>query len=487
VLIKGERGRMNRIFRILTAITLISAAGISLSYAETIWEKRQKASQGIEEKQESAEVAPATPKSTSPIPLNEIYIPDYLGSIIETHEGTNGKLIVHIQDAHANYEAQKNIAGIIETLLRDYGMKLVLREGGISDKNFTYLREKYSLDARTSASEEMLKDATITAIDYVNITTDYPMVIQGMEDKGTYDENRFSILELDKFKGATSEYVNKLIAVSGSLKTKIYNQDLMAMDKAKKDYESETSDLLAYYKALNEIVQKKGVPVSEYPNFTTLMKINDMEKKIDFAKVNSDKATDDEKKVYTEYQKALKELNVNKLFKEEPILENKIQEAVSENADQKELYRISKALTIMDKMLNVKLVPEEYNYFLENKKDFDPKLWSDFLKKKSEELGITAQMPENLYSVTDNMPTIEKVYATAWKRDMVFVKKTGESMERNNVDKAILVAGGFHTPTLTQLLDDAGYSYIIISPKVFSKTDDNVYKESLKGEWAEPK
>jgi len=483
---KVERGHMSRLLKVLNVMLIITAIGISLSYAETIWEKRQKASQGIEEKLESAEVTPAAPTSTSPIPLNEIYIPEYLGSVIETHEGTNGKLIVHIQDAHANYEAQKNIAGIIETLMADHGVKLILREGGISDKDFTYLRNEASLDARIRASEGLLKDTTITAIDYVNITTDYPMTIQGMEEKGLYDENRFSILELDKFRGVASEYVQKMSSAADNLKQKIYNQGLLALDKAKKDYESEASDLLAYYSALNEIAQKKGVPTSEYRNFTALMKINDMEKKIDFAKVNSDEATEDEKKLYSEYQNSLKELNVNRLFKEEPLLENKIQKGLSENSDQKELYSISKALSIIDKMLNVKLVPEEYTYFLENKRDFDPKLWTDFLRKKSDELGMGLQISENHYAVTDNMPTIEKVYETALKRDKVFVQKTAERLKKDNEDKAILVAGGFHTPTLTQLLNDAGYSYIVISPKVSTKTDDNVYKESLKGEWAEP-
>ena len=33
-------------------------------------------------------------------------------------------------------------------------------------------------------------------------------------------------------------------------------------------------------------------------------------------------------KLYDEYQEALKKLNVNKLFKEEPLLENKIQGAI---------------------------------------------------------------------------------------------------------------------------------------------------------------
>ena len=402
---------MGRILKILTAIAVISAAGISLSYAETIWEKRQKAlnpeTQPKAEQQKAEEIAaPAKPVTLDPADPFNITVPAMYGTIIDSYKGTNGKLIVHIQDAHANYEAQKNIAGIIESLLSGYDMKLIFREGGSTDKDFTYLRKEAGLDARIRASEKLLKNATITAIDYVNLTTDYPMTIQGIEERALYDENRFSILELDKFRDVASDYVKKMSLLADALKPKIYNQDLMALDKAKKDYEAEASDLLAYYKALNEIVQKKGITTAEYPNFSALIKINDMEKKIDFVKVNSPEATEDQKKLYAEYQKALKDLSVNKLFKEEPLIENKIQEAVSDNNDQKELFRISKAISLMGKMLNVKLVPEEYGYFLQNKKDFDPNEWANFLTKKSEELNLGLKAPENSYALTDNTATL---------------------------------------------------------------------------------
>ena len=476
------RRLMSRTLRVLTAFFVISAIGISLSYAETIWEKRQKASQGIGAKQESIESAPIKEKSTSPIPLNEIAIPNQYGSIIETHEGTNGKLIVHIQDAHANYEAQKNIAGIIETLVLNQDINLVLREGNSTDKDFTYLQKEASLDARKMAAEKLLQNATISGIDYLNLTSDYKIAFQGIEDEALYTENKNALWEMDKFKDAASEYVNKLIIAADSIKTKLYNQDLLTLDKAGKDYENEDTDLLAYYKSLYDITQKKNIDTAGFPNFSSLMKINELEQKINFTKINDKTATGEEKAVYDEYQASLKKLNMSNLFKEEPLIENKIQEAISENSDQKTLYRISKALSIMDKMLNVKVVPEEYSYFLENKSDFNPQAWSKFLKNKSDELGLGLNVSENYYVIADNMQAIEKFYSTAGERDKVFIRKSEERMAKDNAQSAILVAGGFHTPKLTQLLGDAGYSYIVISPKVTTKTDDNLYRSALKND-----
>ena len=476
---------MHRISKVLTVFFIISAIGISLSYAETVWEKRQKALKGIEEKQEEVvieETQAETAASNSLIPLDEIFVPDQYGSIIETHKGTNGKLIIHIQDAHANYEAQKNIAGILESLIDNNGLNLILREGNSTDKDFSYLRKEATLEARRTAAEKLLEDATITGVDYLNLAYDYPVLFQGIEDKALYDENKNALWEMDKFKDIASEYVNKAILAADAVKAKIYNTDLLALDKAKKDYENEDTDLLAYYKALNDIIQKNGIRIAEFPNFDNLMKINEMEQKTDLVKIRSGKASDEEKKLYDKYQDALKKLNVNKLFKEEPLLENKIQGAVSENPDQRKLYRVLKAMSIMDKMLNVKVVPEEYGYFLENKRDFDPREWADFLKEKSDELGLNLSMPGNYYALSDNMPVIEKFYGTAGERDKVFVRKSEERMTKDNLKIAALVAGGFHTPALINIFADAGYSYIVISPKVTTKTDDNLYRSSLKND-----
>jgi len=496
---------MKRYMHILWIIALVCIFSINLCYAETIWEKRQKALSGedsqetqettvpasapgqatpvetISTKIENKEIQPVASESIKNNPFN-ITVPGQYGSVIESNTGTNGKLIIHIQDAHANYEAQKNIAAIAEYLVKTYNANLILREGTSTDKNFAYLRDKASLEARKKAAEKLLKDATITGIDYLTLTSAYPMAFQGIEDKALYDANKNALWEMDKFKDSALEYVHNIGRSADLLKQKIYNQDLLALDKAKKDYEDETIDLLAYYRELNKLVQKKNVNTGEFINFSTLMKIDNFEQNINMAKIRNNTASDEEKALYKEYQDALKNLNVNKLFKEEPLIESKIKDAVSDNEDQKQLYGISKSVSIMDKMLSVKLVPEEYSYFIENKKDFNPQAWAGFLKKKSDELGLGLNIPGNYFAISDNLATIEKFYATAGERDRVFVNKSEERMAGDNAQIAILIAGGFHTPQLTNLLSDKGYSYVVISPRVTTKTDDNLYRQALKND-----
>jgi len=471
----------------LCIITLISIFNINLCYAETIWEKRQKAL-NEETSQEttlpedvSSQVNPAALEKAEANPFN-ITVPAEYGSVIESSKGTNGKLILHIQDAHVNYEAQKNIAAIAEYLIKNYNVNLILREGVSTDKNFAYLREKASLEARKKAAEKLLKEASISGIDYLTLTSKYSMSFQGIEDKALYDANKNALWAMDGFKDAALEYVRKIALPADSLKAKIYSADMLSMDKAKKDYESEAIDLLAYYKSLNALAQKKNINTEEFPNFSALIKIDSLERNINMANIRNNTASDEEKTLYKEYQEALKTLNVNKLFKEEPRIEDKVKSAIAENEDQKKLYGVSKAISIMDKMLTVKLVPEEYTYFIENKNDFNAQAWTDFLKKKSDELELGLNVPNNYYAVNDNLAAIERFYSTAGERDGVFVNKSEERMRKDSVQTAILIAGGFHTPQLTNLLSEKGYSYVVISPRVTTKTDDNLYRQALKND-----
>jgi hypothetical protein len=433
-----------------------------------------------EDEEEYADIHKTTSETTDPY---EIYVPEEYGTIIESYKGTNGRLIVHIQDAHTNYESQKNEAGILENLVNDYGMKLIMLEGKLTDMNFNYIRDWAPVEERIKNADELLKNGDINCVNYLNLATDYDINIQGIEDKNLYDKQRNTLWEMDKFKDAALEYIGKITIAITTLKPRIYNEALLAIDKAKNDYDSETIDLVVYYEALNKAAMDKNIQLDSFPNFSNVVKISDMEKKIDLAKINDGTATEEQKTIYKEYKDLLANLNVNKLFKEEPLVEKVIHEALFENADQKTMYNVSRAVSILDKMLRVKVVPEEYSYFSENKKDFDPQAWVDFLKDKSTVLGVTLDMPVNSYAISDNLSKIEMFYSIAFERDRIFLKRAEEHIKNANANISALVAGGFHTPTLTRLLADAGYSYIVVSPRVTTPTDDNLYREALKREW----
>ncbi len=413
----------------------------------------------------------------------KIKIPEQYGTIIESHRGSNGRLILHIQDAHANYEGQFNLANILESLIKDHDLNLVLVEGGSTDADFTYLRNRASLEERKEKAEKLLRDGIITGEEYLNIASDYPMSFQGIEDRSIYDANVSAMWEVDKFKDIAMEYVGNMAHVSDILKARIYNKDLLALDQTKKDYENEEIDLLAYYGYLHAKAKDSGVSLRAFPNFTNLIRASELEKKIDLEKIKQGSIPQEEIELYKEYIEVSKNLDIDNLFKEEPLLEHALKESLATNPEQKTLIRISKALAIMKNLLNIKVVPEEHSYFLNNKKDFNPHLWAGFLKEKSAKYNLSLRIPKNYSIIIDNLQKIEDFYAIAQERNNVFLRKTEERINKDNVKIAALIAGGFHTPMLTRLLAEAGYSYIVISPKITEETDEEFYRSTLRRQW----
>lgn len=501
--------KINRIIKVVLFFSFIVSVILQpvTGYSASIWEKRQQAVQemkGTAQEETITEVIEETVKpeviqeeaareilapdtvsaprelSAGPLSPSEIIIPDQYGTIIDTYDGTNGRLIVHIQDAHVNYEGQINLANIIESLIVGYDLNLILKEGGFTNANFMHLRNYGSLDARKRAAERLLKDAVIAGEDYLSLTTDYDMSFQGIEDKELYDLNSEAMWELDKFKAQAIEYIDGLIKVTDALKPRIYNDVLIELDAKKKDYNNETIDLIEYYEYLYSKAEENNVPLYVFPNFQNLVKASDIEKKIDMAKIRTGDASMEETDLYNEYLELTRSLNVNALFKEEPKIEGFLEDTMTENPDQRTLLKISKALGIMRNLLRIKVVPEEYKYFADNKKDFDAKVWSEFLGKKAGELNLPVVAPANYYIINDNIAKIEEFYETALEREKAFITKTDERMEQDEAELAVLIAGGFHTPTLTKLLEDAGYSYVVVSPKVTTETDEELYRAALR-------
>jgi len=444
----------------------------------SLWQKRQKNIQDSTNTQKP--IKRTFQRQLDPL---KIKIPKEYGTIIESHRGSNGKLIVHIQDAHANYEGQMNLANILESLIQDYELNLILVEGGSTDADFTYLRNRASLEERKEKAGKLLKEGILAGEDYLNIASDYPMSFQGIEDRSVYDANVDALWEIDKFKDIAAEYIANLIAVSDILKKRIYNKELLAIDKAKKAYESEDTDLLSYYRHLDDAAEANGVSLDRFTNFKNLLKASELEKRIDLEKIRQGNVPREEIKIYKEYMDASKNMDVNGLFKEEPLLEDTLREALATNHDQKTLIQVSKALGIMKEFLSVKVVPEEYNYFLRNKKDFDPGFWTGFLSKKSDQYKLSLKIPANHSIIKDNLQKIEYFYEVADERNNVFLRKTEERISKDNVHLAALIAGGFHTPMLTRLLTEAGYSYIVISPKITQETDEEFYRSTLRRKW----
>ncbi len=94
--------------------------------------------------------APLQENSSFALPLD---LPQSLGSVEETYAAPeNSVTLIHIQDAHGSYEAQKNIRDILRTLAEQHKIKLIFVEGAQTalDPNLFHFFEDPSLNLKAA-------------------------------------------------------------------------------------------------------------------------------------------------------------------------------------------------------------------------------------------------------------------------------------------------------------------------------------------------
>ena len=479
--------------------------------------------------------ATETAKPPQVIKPGEIKISAEYGRIVETFDGGSDKLVIHMQDAHTNYEAQKNAAMIIEELINKYKLYLILVEGGSRDVTLNRYRDGTPLEERKKNADQMLKEGQIAGEEYLNIASDYPMKLQGMEDRALYDQNMEAFLGVDKYKAEALALTGAMDAVMADLKPKVYSKALKELDNKRLEFKGEQASLSDYAKYLEGLAKSKKIDFASLPNYKNLVDSISLEKAIDFNIVEKERAevidvlgknmgadelnelltksvefksgqlTQAQYHTYLSDMIARAKIDIKKypnlakyityvinyakidsagLFKEIKSVEEKIEQALATDDEQKRLLKISKNLELFEGFIELKLSPDDFDYYEQNAGDFIIPEWARFLNSEALKYKLTRTVPDDTSVMDKIIPPVKDFYAAARKRDIVFLNNTKKYMDAEKVNIAVLIAGGFHTPSLMRLFRENKISYIVIAPKVVKPTDEQLYHKILTEGWA---
>ncbi len=488
--------------------------------------------------QQARVVAPVLPdpiQTTSPqkeafllrsLGLGEIQIPEAYGRIVDIYEGNSEQTLIHIQDAHVHYEAQKNLASILESLIRNNDVKLILVEGGDIRGDLSSLRKLGSKEARTEVAERYLRKGLIAGDEYLELVSDYPIIRQGIEDAELYEENFRVFLEVERLKKVALDQLDRLQEAVETLKKTIYSSAHLDLEKMREAYETEQMELVDYYEYLAAYGGAEG-----YPNVERLLQAYRLEKAIDFGQVDEERnrlietLTDDltqeeldllvsqslayqegkvsqrryyghvanvasEKSValedypnlekYVRYLSLYGDIQHSELFKEGDRLEQAVREKLFTSEDERQLAAISKHLRLLSGLFRLKISPDDFALYQKNRLRFSVKTFIPYLEGKINEHRLEIAIPQEVGSVDEHLKTMDRFYRIAQARDVAFVENSMREMKKEKVTFAVLITGGFHTPGLTQILREQGISHIVISPRITEAGNPELYYTILK-------
>jgi len=225
-------------------------------------------------------------------------------SLKEIHKGQSGKpFIIHIQDAHANLSGQENLARTLDEIMTKYKVSLVLVEGGGTDGTLDPLKKLASPQIIKRISKKLLIEGKLAGEEYLNLSSDHPMKIMGIEDMALYQKSVENYAKLADKREAILEYLELIQSAVEKLKRKLYPKELLDYERASfrgreaaEKSQNEISrfarnDGLGDFKMLWQLAQAKNMDLKDFPDIQKLKTLQDQEKDIDFNLANLEQAS----------------------------------------------------------------------------------------------------------------------------------------------------------------------------------------------------
>jgi|GEM_PF-4948220 len=268
-----------------------------------------------------------------------------LDGLYEAPSRQDPKLILHIQNAHANYGAQQKIKELLRYLEKNYAMKTIFVEGASEDLNPDYLKMFPDRERNLKLAEFLAKQGELTGAELYLLEADkdhgpqsqsqsveaerkleqsrlpfirgnqksgqtaddskngsklrsvvsglqsVPVRAVGIEDAGLYRENYEALRKVFGSEVTVKRYLSGFEGRLSTLASKVFSKDLLKLLGEWKKFEKGHREFMPYVKSLAvESKRVLGVDLEslfsqvEWPQITRLLALQTMEKELDMQK-----------------------------------------------------------------------------------------------------------------------------------------------------------------------------------------------------------
>ncbi|NQT90322.1 MAG: hypothetical protein HQ558_03615, partial [Candidatus Omnitrophica bacterium] len=455
-----------------------------------------------------------------------------LGQVVEWHkaDADKGRLIIHIQDHHADPTAQLNIAGVLDELTQKYDTHLMCLEGASRELDTAFYDKFEDGKIKEKVARFFVEKGLFTGAEYFKVTRkDLYLKAKGAEDENLYIKH---LASYKKNQPNKTEHLRQLSSIRNSLnqlKQKAYSKDLKQIDSVSTSYALKQIKLPKYLRTLARYAKKTKIGTSEYKDLKGFLALLDKEKDIDFKKAEAqrellikelaktlkeeelkglvvkslnfrlnkisteafyaylkDLHTQTQQKSqpykellsYIDYLKFSKTINHLNLFDEAEDLDEKIKAALCKNNTQRKLAAYSKATKLLNDLYSLKLTRKHLDYIESHPEVYDIANIASFLKDACPRYGLNAP---TVIARSEATKQSLSFYTLALERDKALIDNTLKNMKRHRKDKAALVTGGFHTQGITNILKEKNISYVVICPNIDTEEREALYDAKMAG------
>ena len=489
-------------------------------------------------------LAQARPQPRIP-ELSRLVIPQEFGHVSRIQPAARlartTKTVILIQDAHVNYEAQQHLAGILDRLATDYGIRLVLVEGGYGDLNLSSLREFGGPAARKRVADRYLQSGLISGEEYLQLVSDRDLQLWGVEDPALYDRAMTLFLETEQIQQVAGQPLERLQQLIEQIRAQIPNEPLRAFEARRTAFEREELAFSAYLVALAAEAERAGLALAEYPTLQRMLTVLQLEgsikqeqleleqrdvleevrRRADHAAVatlldagraiKAGTGTPEafyallgslmdqlhlagdrfpQLSAYIRYVSLKEQAPSDRVLTELHALQEAVKQRLLTSPEETALLAMAEGVARYEELLRLQWSPEEYRAYQAHQDEWRVSRWLPVLEGYAArfhvpwawqgDAGLSARQAGAL---DEQLQHAVRFYEASAARDAAIVQRTLEQMKAQGVSVAALIVGGFHTDQLRRLLAARGVQLAVVTPWVGKDTEDDRYRTVLKAKY----
>lgn len=446
-------------------------------------------------------------------------IPEQFGTLEQISSYPSGKTILHIQDAHCYYPVQQQIANIIEYFADTGQITHVFIEGADSQLDTTEINSFPDNAIRNMVADYFLKEGKITGVEYSLITANQPLEAYGVEERELYRENYRIFAEAQSVSADITATVANIRAILNDLKQDAFSSPLFEHDQRRTAYFSGEDTLRHYLTHISRAAAEHQIDITTFEAFADLLAVMAMEKKLDHYRIEQQKnelivllqskLSDEQKitlldatlnyslkkfdsqhlfhllgtycemtdvsidqfdalKTYLAYLNASNKIDINRVDTDIRRISGLIEQQLCTTDIQRNIITADQFLDQLGRLVSLTSSSSDIEKYAQMRSDFTAAI-SRLTRSRYAGNGSLAVLSERLLERTARF---ESFYNVALRRDRQLVANTVAAMDKNNIDTAILITGGFHARGICELLSRTGISVSTIKPGMLSDHPD---------------
>ncbi len=490
----------------------------------SLWQERRRAVEKIGRARNPLQESAIPSALSRPGQNNALHIPETLGTVSDSWlpDASPSLKIIHIQDAHGHYSAQKNASRILETIAETDPSPLVMVEGAsaASDPDFLSLFPEPSV--RKSYAEFLLREGIVGGEEFLAIAKGPGYLrLEGVEDPALYAANGESRRLLDPHREEILALLDSYSSRVKALEDHFCGQSLRRVEERAGDYSAEKISAKEYFDYLSGLFpdfdrasfpnlalfekavrsERSKTPEQVSANVREILKsLADSPLKelsgivrasvlyrtgrmdpleyysMLLSTAKSQSLSCAELEAYVGSLSDRESIDFSVLAEELERLEDLAYAVSAGSAEEKTLSRISRLLRTQEKFWSQKLSPSKHADY-----GLLPKVsWVEMeeavqnlerIHGRESAVPETALRAESLnrkISFAKAHDLQEAYYALAFQRDFKIAENAVRRAMESSVSQAVLIAGGFHTPGILKYFREHHVAYEVVRPSLES-------------------